>query len=115
MLYRELVSRSIAVHAIHATAGLADGTTEQEAQSQFVREVFGNPFRPIAIDPSWRTSTVVALAHGIYDERTFDRMPILADALQDAACDNDDVLNHIRGNGPHVLGCWALDALLGKA
>ena len=57
---------------------------------------------------------VVALARGIYDEKAFDRMPILADALQDAGCDNDDVLSHCRGGGPHVRGCWVVDLLLGK-
>lgn len=62
----------------------------------------------------WRTTTALALARGIYDERAFDRLPILADALQDAGCDSDDILNHLRGPGPHVRGCWALDLALGK-
>ena len=80
-----------------------------------IREIFGNPFRSVVFDPSWRTSTVLALAQGIYDERAFDRMPILADALQDAGCDNDDILNHLRDpTAPHVRGCWALDLVLGK-
>ncbi|OWK45372.1 hypothetical protein FRUB_01703 [Fimbriiglobus ruber] len=60
------------------------------------------------------TSNVVALACGIYQERAFDRMPILADALQDAGCDSDDILAHCRGDGPHVRGCWVVDLLLGK-
>ena len=79
-----------------------------------VRCVAGNPFRPVALDPSWLTSTVVALARGIYDDRSFDRLPILADALQDAGCDSDSVLSHCRGDGPHVRGCWVVDAILGK-
>ena len=83
-------------------------------RSNMLRDVLGNPFRPVAVDPAWRTSTVVALARGIYDEKAFDRMPILADALQDAGCDNDDVLSHCRGGGPHVRGCWVVDLLLGK-
>ena len=82
---------------------------------QMIRDIFGNPFRPVAADPAWLTSTVVALARGIYDDRAFDRMPILADALQDAGCDNDDVLGHCRGPGPHVRGCWVVDLVLGKA
>jgi hypothetical protein len=79
-----------------------------------IRDIIGNPFRPIALDPSWVTSTVVSLAEGIYSDRAFDRLPILADALQDAGCDNADVLDHCRGDGPHVRGCWVIDLLLGK-
>ena len=88
----------------------------------------GNPARPAArktpsplplavpeCDPSWLTSTVVALAGGIYEERAFDRLPILADALMDAGCDHADVLPHCRAAGPHVRGCWVVDLLLGKA
>jgi hypothetical protein len=58
---------------------------------------------------------VVALARGIYDDRAFDRLAILADALQDAGCDNADVLGHCRGPGPHVRGCWVVDLLLGNS
>jgi hypothetical protein len=83
-------------------------------QSFFVKDIFGNPFRPVVFDPVWRTSTALAIAQGIYDDRAFDRLPILADALQDAGCENDDILNHLRGDGPHVKGCWALDLVLGK-
>jgi biotin carboxyl carrier protein len=79
-----------------------------------LRDIFGNPFRPITPDPSWLTSTVVSLAHGIYADRAFDRLPILADALQDAGCDNADVLDHCRSDGPHVRGCWVVDLVLGK-
>ncbi len=79
-----------------------------------IREVFGNPFRPVALDPAWLTSDVLALARGIYTDRAFDRMPILADALQDAGCNNDDILNHCREPGTHVRGCWVVDLLLGK-
>jgi hypothetical protein len=77
--------------------------------------VFGNPFRPVSLDPAWLTSTVVALAGGIYADRAFDRMPILADALQDAGCDHDDILTHCRGDSPHVRGCWVVDLLTGRA
>jgi hypothetical protein len=88
---------------------------EKERQCRLLREIFGNPFRPVSFDAAWVTSTVLALAEGIYQERAFDRLPILADALQDAGCDNDDILNHCRGDGPHVRGCWVVDAILGKA
>ncbi|AWM35790.1 hypothetical protein C1280_01280 [Gemmata obscuriglobus] len=88
---------------------------ELGSQALLIRCVFGNPFRPVTAEPGWLTSDVVALATGIYAERAFDRLPILADALQDAGCSRDDVLNHLRGDGPHVLGCWALDLVLGKS
>jgi hypothetical protein len=80
----------------------------------FCRDLFGNPFRPILLEPACRTSTVLSLAQGIYADRAFDRLPILADALQDAGCDNDDILTHCLGLGPHVRGCWVIDLLLGK-
>jgi hypothetical protein len=84
-------------------------------QCKFFHCIFGNPFRPVAFDPTWLTSTVLALATGIYAEHAFDRMPILADALQDAGCENADILNHCRQPGDHVRGCWVVDLLLGKA
>jgi hypothetical protein len=84
-------------------------------QCDSLREIFGNPFRPVAFDPAWRTSDVMALATGIYESRDFTPTPILADALQDAGCDCDDLLNHCRGpQATHVRGCWALDLVLGK-
>jgi hypothetical protein len=83
-------------------------------QADLVREVIGNPFRPIAFDPRWRTSDVTQLAQAIYDERAFDRMPILADALMDAGCAADDLIGHCRWSGPHVRGCWVVDLILDK-
>jgi hypothetical protein len=85
---------------------------EQASQCNILREIFGNTFRPLSLNPAWLTSTVLALAQGIYEERAFDRMPILADALQDAGCDNDEILTHLRGPGLHAKGCWALDLVL---
>jgi hypothetical protein len=78
-------------------------------------DIVGNPFAPVAFDPAWRTSTAVGVANQIYDSRDFGAMPILADALQDAGCDNEDVLNHCRDAGPHARGCWVVDGVLGKA
>jgi hypothetical protein len=99
------------------TAAEAGGIFGEGAvQAALVRCIFGNPFRPVTFDPAWRTSDVLALAQGIYDERAFDRMPILADALQDAGCTNDDILTHCRDtNTPHARGCWVVDLVLGKA
>jgi hypothetical protein len=85
-----------------------------QAPAELLRDIFGNPFRPVTADPSWLTSTVVALARGIYDDRAFDRLPILADALQDAGCDHADILAHCRSDDPHARGCWVVDLLLGK-
>jgi hypothetical protein len=66
------------------------------------------------MSPAWRTANVTALAQAIYDERAFDRLPSLADALEDAGCDNQDILQHCRSGGEHVRGCWVVDLLLGK-
>ena len=79
-----------------------------------VRDIFGNPFRPVTFLPEWHTDTVLALARQMYESRDFSAMPILADALQDAGCDSADVLDHCRGPGPHVRGCWVVDLVLGK-
>jgi hypothetical protein len=83
-------------------------------QSRLLRCVVGNPFRPVAFDPGWRTSTVVALADSIYAERDFGLLPILSDALEEAGCNHPDVLSHCRHDGLHVRGCWVIDALIGK-
>src|SRR5262249_23472844 len=92
-------------------------STEAAAKLQqvgFLRCIFGNPFHPVTLTPAWQTSTVTALAQSIYDDRAFDRLPILADALEDAGCDNADILNHCRQPGEHVRGCWVVDLILGK-
>ncbi len=95
---------------------LTPGVTEMAAQLAIVRDIFGNPFRPVTFSPSWRTDTAVSLARGMYESREFSAMPILADSLQDAGCDNDDVLNHCRDpQQVHVRGCWVVDLVLGKA
>jgi hypothetical protein len=84
-------------------------------QAVVLRDIFGNPFQPAAFDPAWRTETVTLLAKGMYESRDFSAMPILADALQEADCDNDDILNHCRDpKGIHVRGCWVVDLVLGK-
>jgi len=85
-----------------------------DARVRLLYDIFANPFRPVTVDPAWRTSTVVSLAQGIYDERAFDRLPILADALEDAGCTNADILIHCRQPGEHVRGCWVVDRILGK-
>jgi len=87
---------------------------ERAKQALLLYDIFGNPFRPVTISSTWQTPTVVSLAQAIYDERAFDRMPILADALEDAGCTNQDILDHCRQPGQHVRGCWVVDLLLAK-
>jgi hypothetical protein len=85
----------------------------QCALCRLLRDVFGNPFRPVKFAPVCRTSTVTALAREMYQSRDFSAMPILADALEDAGCENAEVLNHCRDpQGAHVPGCWVLDLVL---
>jgi hypothetical protein len=90
---------------------------ERDAQADLVRDIFGNPFRFPRFDPAWLTcndACAVKLAKGIYEERAFDRLPILADALEDAGCTDPDFLGHCRSAGRHVRGCWVIDRLLDK-
>ena len=97
------------------SADVYDASAEQaRVMRSVVWEVVGNPFRPVVDFTPWRTDTAVSLARTIYDSREFTALPILADALQDAGCDNDDVLTHCREPGAHVRGCWVLDGVLGK-
>jgi hypothetical protein len=84
---------------------------ERRQQCDLMRCIFGNPFRPVVVNPAWLTPTVVQLARGIYEGRAFDGMPPLADALQDAGCQDEEVLRHCLGPGPHARGCWVLDLL----
>jgi hypothetical protein len=79
-----------------------------------VRDVSGDPFNLISTDSEWSTSVVGLLAQAVYDERAFDRLPVLADALEEAGCTSADILDHCRSPGPHVRGCWVVDLLLGK-
>jgi hypothetical protein len=96
-------------------------TMGYKAVNQIVREVFGNPFRPAAFDAAWRTPGVVSAAQAAYENRSLPagtlepaRLALLADALEEAGCANADLLGHLRGDGPHVRGCWAVDLCLGK-
>jgi hypothetical protein len=97
----------------HAALACEERVQEETRQCDLVRDIFGNPFRTLAFSPSWRTDTAIALARQMYDSREFGAMPILADALQDAGCDNTDILAHCR-DATHVRGCWVVDLVLGK-
>jgi hypothetical protein len=90
-------------------------------QCHLLRDIF-NPFRPVTVSPAWQTSQAVALAQAAYEQRELPagdldvaRLAVLADALEDAGCTSEDVLGHLRGPGPHVRGCWAVDLVLGKS
>jgi hypothetical protein len=97
---------------------------QEKRQADLLRDLFGNPFRSVALDPAWLTwhdGTIPQLAEAIYEERLLpaghldpSRLAVLADALEDAGCDDQDILGHLRGQGPHVRGCWVIDTLLGK-
>jgi hypothetical protein len=90
--------------------------THQPVYASLLRCVFGNPFRPASLPDLWRTPDAVALARSVYDARDFgpQRLGVLADALEDAGCTDEGILSHLRGPGPHVRGCWAVDLVLGK-
>jgi hypothetical protein len=95
------------------------------AQCDVLRDLFGNPFRPVPVSPEWLTwdaAAVVRLAQAAYDERHLpagtldnDRLAVLADALEEADCQDGQILGHLRSGGDHVRGCWALDLVLGKS
>ncbi len=109
------ISWAVGTVANHARTARRPGVeVECRAQSELVRCIFGNPSRPVVAESCWRTSTVVSLAQAIYEERAFDRLPILADALEEAGCHDNQLLGHCRGPGPHARGCFVVDLLLEK-
>jgi len=87
---------------------------EASVQADLLRDIAGNPFRPVHLDPAWRTAAVVALARSVYDAAAFGRLPALANALEAVGCTNEEVLGHCRRKGQHARGCWVVDLLLGK-
>jgi len=103
------------------------GDEERAEQCRLMRAILGNPFHPLPPRKgkraweqqkrSWlerNDGLARTLAEGIYDEQRFEDLPILADALEDAGCTETTILEHFRGPGPHVRGCWALDLVLAK-
>jgi hypothetical protein len=113
----EWATRAIAKHAERTSAWQGALAAEQAAHAELLRDTLGNPFVSVTANASWlawNNSTVTNLAQAIYADRAFDRLPILADALEDAGCNQQDILNHLRGGGEHCRGCWALDLVLGR-
>ena len=94
---------------------------ESKAQATLLRDIIGNPFRPVALGSTSQTHQVVALAQAIYEERSLPsghldvaRLAVLADMLEEAGYSDADILGHLRGPGPHVRGCWVVDLLTGR-
>lgn len=102
------------IYGDQSAAWLSGREIEASRQADLFRDIFGNPFRQVTLNPSWLTAAVVQLAQLIYDERAFERMAEVADALEQAGCSNSDIVQHCRGPGPHVRGCWVVDLILGK-
>lgn len=89
----------------------------QQAERELLRCIFGNPFRPAVVEPhwpTWRDATIPRLAHTIAEQGSFEYLPVLGDALEEAGCEQAEVVNHCRTPGPHVRGCWVVDLLIGK-
>lgn len=95
-----------------ATEWFREREAESAAQAHLIRDIFGNPFQPRKTNPAFKTSIVMSIARSIYFECQFDVMPILADALEEAGCNDDEILEHCRNGGPHTLGCWVVDSIL---
>jgi hypothetical protein len=98
----------------HAGLTKEQWVDECRAVADLIRDIFGNPFRPASIVPTWLSSNVVALAWTIYEERAFDRLPELSATLEEAGCHDADILGHCRQPGPHARGCWVVGLILGK-
>lgn len=101
---------------LYTRAGIERWNASRAEERTLALELIGpNPFRPIPFLPEWRTDTVMSLARQMYESRDFGAMPILADALQDAGCDDEAILSHCRdASAAHVRGCWVVDLVLGK-
>lgn len=112
-----MVVRSVSAALSHSSTNPDSAVAVSTEQSELLREVMGDPFRPVKVEPSWlawNDGTVPRIAQAIYEERRFHDLPILADALEEANCTSEAMLAHCRAGREHVRGCWVLDALLGK-
>ena len=106
--------RAVASEVYNAYSAAVDAAAQHLVMRAVVWEVAGNPFREPHFSEELRTDTAMSLACQMYDNREFSAMPILADAIQDAGCDDEVLLAHCRNPGEHVRGCWVLDLVLGK-
>jgi hypothetical protein len=118
-------ARAVALKVLRVVPGTGGhtvgpaGSPEREIQANLVRCVFGNPFNPPTPIPAhvreWNGATVVKLAEAVYEERAWDRLRILADALEEAGCTDSAILDHCRHDQHHARGCWVLDAIGGMS
>jgi hypothetical protein len=107
-------ARLCQVAAKNTLSQVPDGHENLGHLQRALKDVFGDSLRPSAFDSRWRTEDTVGLSRGIYEDLAFDRLPLLADALMDAGCADEQVLGHCRSDGPHVRGCWVVDLVLNK-
>jgi hypothetical protein len=92
-------------------------TVQRRWQCNLLREIIGNPFRVSSIDQALSMQTLgtaIALARSIYSDKSFNCVPLLGDALEDAGCLNPAILAHCHATRAHVRGCWVVDLVLGK-
>jgi hypothetical protein len=87
---------------------------DPEALARVVRDLFVYPFGPVPCLSNCVAPSVVALAEAIYARGSFEGLPVLGDALEDAGCTDTDVLRHCRHESRHFRGCWVLDLILAK-
>lgn len=111
-------------------AGDEGRSVSREKRAALLRDIFGNPWKPVTLHrrkwkdfarlpgeeyvETWTNLTILSIAQTIYDERSFDRMPVLADSLEEVGCHEEELLRHLREDRGHVRGCWVLDLLLSK-
>jgi hypothetical protein len=118
--FQNVVARYLAVPDVLRNTTVLNGVVVDlffVEKGRLLRDVVGNPFDPVVLEPGWLAwgeGMISRLAQGIYEENAFERLPILADALEEAGCTEAAILEHCRDPGQHVRGCWVVDQLLGK-
>lgn len=113
--FHRLNAREAVCRAIEAIWVKYEGDVLAWARyADILRDIFGNPFRPVQLDRAWLTPKVVALARNIYRWRAFHLMDALAKAMEECECNHGDMISHCRQQVHHVRGCWVVDLLLGK-
>lgn len=117
-LARRPLQRQLTLAHLRDPAGAAVSALGNPPDAcDLIRDLYGNPFRAVTLAPAvraWNGGAILLLAEAIHNDAAFDRLPILADALEEAGCTNEDILTHCRSGPVHVRGCWVLDLLLRK-